>query len=568
MRIGTALLIGVVAAGAVAAEAGITLTAVGSTVRVRPEGDFRGADSVDIACAQGEYESFQVVVTALGGTVTSGKVSISALTGADGTAIPAEGVKVYREVYIPVRHSAPRATCAPGWIPDALVPFVNPYTGESVEEPRWSRDGLVGGHFGANNFDVWENHHQPLWVDVYVPQGQTPGVYTGAVLVQADGVESVEIAVRLEVWGFALPDGPTHENHFGGFSRVAGYHGVEPESEAYQVLEDRYIEMMAAHRINPTLPNRLRPPVAEDGAVTFDEALDARFSEFVARYHVTNIDVPRAPFGDVLGADRAKAQNYYRTWYAYLERKGWADRAYLYMLDEPNDPEAYEAVRQLGAMVKEGAPKLRRLVVEQPYTQHPDWGVLDGAIDIWCPLFGFVHEPSVQAKQAQGDAVWSYTALVQTAPAYHPEFEAVKGDRPPFWQLDFPVVSYRIAPWLNRRYGITGLLYWSTVYWGAPDRNPWLDPGFRIRWNDDGALFYPGKDAGIEGPIASMRLKNLRDGMEDYEYFVVLENLGGKEAVEAIVREAVPTWGSWNQDTDTLPALRRRLAGEILARVK
>lgn len=77
-------------------------------------------------------------------------------------------------------------------------------------------------------------------------------------------------------------------------------------------------------------------------------------------------------------------------------------------------------------------------------------------------------------------------------------------------------------------------------------------------------LFYPGTDAGINGPIASVRLKNLRDGMEDYEYFVLLEKCGGEAIIEEIVKNAVPTWGSWDQDTDRLLERRRKIASEIL----
>jgi hypothetical protein len=332
-------------------------------------------------------------------------------------------------------------------------------------------------------------------------------------------------------------------------------------------LEERYSAMMAAHRINPPLPRRLNPPVGDDGAITVSDKLDQEITAFVTRHHLTNIDVPRAPFGDVLGADREKAKAFYRSWYAYLDRKGWAKGAYLYMLDEPNDPDAYELVRKLGALVQEAEPRLRRLVVEQPYTQNPGWGTLDGSIDIWCPLFGFIHEPSVQRVLAQGDEVWSYSALVQPAPAgYFPEYDQVKDHNPPYWQIDFPVMSYRIAPWLNRRYGITGLLYWSAVYWGSPNRNPWDDPGFRVRWNGDGFLFYPGTDAGIDGPVASIRLKNLRDGMEDYEYLAILESRGGVAVVNEVVRAAVPTWGSWDQDPYRIFELRRRLAEEIVRR--
>ena len=58
----------------------------------------------------------------------------------------------------------------------------------------------------------------------------------------------------------------------------------------------------------------------------------------------------------------------------------------------------------------------------------------------------------------------------------------------------------------------------------------------------------------------------LRDGMEDYEYFVLLESLGGTEDVERAVREAVPTFATWNQDPKALPRLRSQLAEAILAR--
>jgi hypothetical protein len=560
------LLIFLTHAGMATGQSSIKLVVVSPTLRVSQEGAVEGAGSADIACARGEWESFQVVVTAVGGGLEDVDASVSELKSVEGHALKAENVVLYREAYVAVRHSAPRATCPPGLTPDPLIPFVNPYTGERILEPKWKDDKRLGPRFGAAGFEVWPDRHQPLWVDVYVPKETAPGGYEGAMKVTAKNAAPAEIPVRVTVWDFVLPDGPTHENHFGGFSYLKTYHHIEKDTEAYARLEERYVEMMAANRINPPIPGRLIPNVAENGTGQFDEATDQRWTEFVAKYHVTNIPIPNAPFGDVRGKDRTKAIQFYRSWYAYLARKGWAARAYLYMLDEPNDAEAYERVRQLGALVHEAEPRLRRLVVEQPYTENPDWGVLDGVVDIWCPLFGFIHEPSVQRVQAQGNTVWSYTALVQKAPPYHPEYEKVKNDDPPYWQIDFPVTGYRIAPWLNWRYGITGLLYWSTVYWASPDRDPWDDPGFRIRWNGDGALFYPGDDAGIEGPVASIRLKNLRDGMEDYEYFVILMQRGGRAVVDEVVRNAVPTWGSWVQEPNRLLELRRRLAEAILTR--
>ncbi len=564
-RLGIVLATGWLLFGATAlAGPRIGLAAFPPTLRIGQEGPIEGAAAAELAGARGEYESVQVAVTALDGGLKGVNVSMGSLRSTDGREVAPECVVLYREAYVPVRHSAPRATCPPGLVADPLIPFKNPYTGESIPEPRWHGDEREGPRFGAAGFEVWQDRHQPLWMDVRIPRDAVPGLYEGTLRVTADGAAAAEMPVRVTVWDFTLPEGPTHENHFGGVEGIAGHHHLKTDSEAYQRLEERYAEMLAEHRINPAIPGRLLPKPGPDGALQVDEATDRALSDFVARYHVTNIGIPHAPFGDALGADRGKALRFFQSWQEYLEKKGWLERAYHYMLDEPNDPEAYERVRSLGALVHEAAPRLRRLVVEQPYCENPAWGALDGAIDLWCPLFGFIHEPSVRRVQAQGNAVWSYTALVQSAPPYHPEFDTVKGDNPPYWQIDFPVTAYRIAPWLNRRYGVTGLLYWSCVYWGSPDRNPWDDPGFRIRWNGDGFLFYPGDDAGIEGPVASIRLKNLRDGMEDFEYFVLLEQRGGREVVEELVRTAVPTWGSWAQGPGTLPGLRQRLAEAIL----
>ena len=548
----------------VAGAGTIQLTAVPSALRVGQEGQIDGAEAAEVSGARGEFESFQIVVTAVGGNLQGITARMSPLTKEGGGTLAVESVSIYNEVFIPARHSSPQATVAPGLIADPLVPFVNPYTDEEVREPRWRGERREGARFGATGFDVWQDRHQPLWIDVEIPKDAAPGVYSGTFSVGARSAQPATIPVRVTVWDFDLPAGPTHENHFGHFSYMARYHRLEENSEKYRLLEDRYIAMMAAHRINPPLPRRLYPKTAEDGTAQFDEETDRRITQFVEQYHVTNIEVPRAPFSDVLTTNRDKTLRYYRSWYAWLKKKGWAERAYLYMLDEPNDKAAYEQVRLLGALVHQAEPGLRRLVVEQPYSQNPDWGSIDEAIDIWCPLFAFLEESSIQRVQGQGDVVWSYTALCQRAPSYHPEYGKVRNDDPPYWQIDFPVLSYRIAPWLNRRYGVTGLLYWTTVCWTGPQRNPWDDPGFRVQFNGEGALFYPGEDAGIDGPVASIRLKCLREGMEDYEYFTLLEKLGGKAIVDEAVRSAVPTWGAWNQDPRQLLRLREHVAAEIL----
>lgn len=550
-----------------APQPALSIMVMPPTVRARPTEipwDFTPLKTIH--AARNEVESLQFAVSAMKENLAKVRVELSPFTSTSGAALPAEATTLYRAVHVHVRHSSPRATEAPGLIPDPLVPLVDPYTGTALTTHYWNGDALEGAAYGGMPFDLWAGHNEVIWLDVHVPADAAPGDYTATLTVTAENAEAVAQPITLTVWDFTLPDGPTHENHFGGFGSLAAYHKLESESPEFIELEERYSAALAAHRLSPEIPHRLFPRAGEDGAAQFTPEIDQAITDFVNRHHVTNFDIPGAPFGDAPAENRAKSVNFLRSWYAYLEGKGWADRSYLYMLDEPNEVEAYQRVIDLGAMVREAHPKIRRLVVEQTYTQDPTWPNLEESIDIWCPLFGFVDEPSIQRLQGQGEHVWSYTALTQTAPPYHPDYENVKNDLPPFWEIDFPVTAYRVAPWLNRRYGITGLLYWSTVYFGSPDRDPWVDPGFRVRWNGEGALFYPGDAVGIHGPIASIRLKNLRDGMEDYEYFALLEQLGGKEEVEAIIREAVPTWGTWRQDPETLRQLRVKLAEAILRR--
>jgi hypothetical protein len=195
---------------------------------------------------------------------------------------------------------------------------------------------------------------------------------------------------------------------------------------------------------------------------------------------------------------------------------------------------------------------------------------MDPAIDIWCPLFAFIDSASIDSKLKHGDEVWSYTALSQRAPEYHPDYEKVKDYDSPYWHIDAKLTSYRSPTWMNWHYGITGLLYWSSVQISDSKTglmDPWLLPAFSesdSQFNGGGHLMYPGVPCGIDGPVSSIRLKNVRDSMEDWEYFAILEKLAGKDAVNKIVSDVAPNWWGTSEDPLVIHAARERLAAEIL----
>ena len=559
----------------------IELTALSSMERIGQDQESHGAAAVEIKAARNEVESFQVVVAAPEESISIVKVEISDLVGQAGSKIAKENIRLFREEYIRVRMSTPRAELPPGLYPDPLVPFIDPETGKPIEpltstSKRWGEPATTSGHdMYAVPFEVFKGQNQPIWVDVHVPKDAAAGTYRGQLSVHARGGVSEQIPVALTVWAFTLPDGPTHKNHFGGFSNVARSFNVERGSDKFREIEMRYCQAMAEHRINPPIPSHLLPEVNDDGSLNVIPQRHEALKKFISELHVTDFEIPRVRFARLPSStlkpdyktislpNEEKTKRYYREFYKYLKDNGWEKRAYVYMLDEPNLRENYEQVLVLGRLVHEAVPQLKCLVVEQTYPQDPSWPDIDPAVDIWCPLWSFIDRDSISDKLAHGDEVWSYTALVQRSPRYHPQYEQVKDLDPPYWHIDRPLTVYRVPTWINYQYGITGLLYWSTV---TTVIEPWFNPAFAHprHYNGGGFLFYPGVPCGIDGPVAGMRVKNLRDGMEDYEYLALLEQRAGAKAAKEIVDIVAPNWWNFSKDGRQFLAAREKLAKEIL----
>ena len=558
----------------------IALTALNSMERIGQNQKTYGATTVKIRSARNEVESFQVVVAAPKENINVVKVEVSDLIGQDGSKIGKGNIRLFREEYVRVRMSTSRAELPPGLYPDPLVPFINPINGEPIEpltrrQRRWGEPATTSGYdMYAVPFEVFKEQNQPVWVDVHVPKNVAAGIYRGQLSVFARGGISERIPVNVTVWDFTLSDGPTHRNHFGSFGNVARYFNIERNSDRFEQIEMRYCQAMAEHRINPPIPHYLLPQVNDDGSLKIIPERHKALKEFITKLHVTDFEIPRAPFArlpgstlrpdykTISGANRTKAQRYYKDYYKYLKDNGWEKRAYVYLLDEPNLRGNYEQVLVLGRLVHEAAPQLKCLVVEQTYLQDPSWPDIDPAVDIWCPLWSFIDRKTINDKIAHGDEVWSYTALVQRAPRYHPQYQSVKDFDPPYWHIDRPLTAYRVPTWINYQYNITGLLYWSTV---TTVLEPWSNPAFAHprHYNGGGFLFYPGVPCGIDGPVTSMRMKNLRDGMEDYEYFAILEKLADKMTVKKIVDTIAPNWWNFSRNANKFLAAREKLAQQI-----
>jgi hypothetical protein len=177
------------------------------------------------------------------------------------------------------------------------------------------------------------------------------------------------------------------------------------------------------------------------------------------------------------------------------------------------------------------------------------------AVDVWVVLpAGYVSSGRLIAEaESAGSEVWSYNALSQDG--YSPK-----------WLIDFDPIGIRLqAGYISQTLTLSGLLYWRVDDWGP---NPWsqvnnLGTFAAANYPGEGVLVYPGEPAGLTGVAPSIRLKQLRDGVQDYEYVQMLKRCGhGRFALDTI-RAVAPDWVNWTRDPSALAATRQKLGDEL-----
>jgi hypothetical protein len=152
---------------------------------------------------------------------------------------------------------------------------------------------------------------------------------------------------------------------------------------------------------------------------------------------------------------------------------------------------------------------------------------------------------------------------------------------------DTPLLATeRMLPYYCFKYGVGGFEFWGLAWWTY---DPWKigwhqfirqsDEGKKYYWvrypNGDGFLAYPGNPVGVTGPLSTIRLEQVREGLEDYEALAMLADLAAKakqagqsttaaERALAMARELVtiPNAGGLRSteilpDPDRIPQIRK-----------
>lgn len=107
--------------------------------------------------------------------------------------------------------------------------------------------------------------------------------------------------------------------------------------------------------------------------------------------------------------------------------------------------------------------------------------------------------------------------------------------------IDRPGGDHRLIGWALWRFG--GDFAWlrDVSYFPAKGGEPLSDDPRNELGNGARALIYPGAELGLDKPLASVRLKLLREAAEDYEYLSILEGAGLAAYADELAAGVVPT---------------------------
>ncbi|NQT13964.1 MAG: DUF4091 domain-containing protein [Planctomycetes bacterium] len=471
-------------AKASAPDAPFVATVLPSTERLDGSPDFfrkirRFSRTVTCSAARREYEGFQVIVMGRrGAEPVAVSVSVSDLVHEDGTTrIPASEVAWGRVERVTTEE------------PDLPVAFVGAIPDVIIEDgaPVTAPPGDFGG----------------LFCRIHTGEA-TAGRYEGRLTLKA-GEFTETIRIVLTVRDFALPRRGSLRTAFCFFEDYyRRWHDLETLSDARR---EAIYEFLLRYRLSPC---NIYSGAAPHPDLKFLEKYRERINFFTVGRMGEGTDT------EIRERVAARADLFRKVREAGLE-----DSMVFYGFDElAMHMNHLPAAVKISGALRAAWPELKMMQTSFPIPE------LQPLYNVWAPLFHEFAEPErlavLQSMRARGDRIWWYAADAPRHPC-------------PNFFLDYPVFDCRVIGTLSYLHRVEGILYWCVNReWqtNMDVRKQWPDAawkshifhahtGKRKYKNGMGNLVYPGRDGAL---CASLRLENLRDGLEDHEYLCALDD--------------------------------------------
>ncbi len=485
------------------------------------------ASDYRLAAARNEHESFQAVVYPLTDELANVTWELSSLANRQGETIGADvrlvGYVETKQPSYPVDFN--------GWWPDPLLDF------------KTSVDSVPG------------NEVLPLWVTVDVPETAKAGMYRGTLTVAAAGVAPQTVDIACEVWDFAIPK---HTHLKTALSWRGHLPQLYPEDQVEAMTRKYHDWMLEEYHLNPN--NIYGGP---DPSWDVERLKELRAKGLNA-INLTYVTAPREPSfnegaywkgfeGKVAAIKKALAT---------VEAAGCRDIAFIYCFDERPSSQL-DVVFETAARLKELWPDIPVMTTayDRTFGMERDNGT---AMDIWVPLTPHFDDNAENIAKAQelGRDIWWYVCI---------------GPKHPYanWFVEWPAIEGRLLMGaMTAKYEPGGFLYYAVNRWPLNKKvitdgpkTDWNPASYKIN-NGDGSIMCAGPD----GPLATIRIENIRDGIEDYEYYLLLRDLLKAKKRSAALGEVpsavVEDLSHFTYDPQVLYNERERVAREILRLVQ
>ena len=534
---------------------------------------------ITIYATQGEFADLQVHVVAPSGGYSALTVSSSSFVQSSPSSytIPAPStssnkIVVYREAYITTTtksNSGPAYYNTTGAFPDALIPTIDPYY-----------------HQTTNAFPVAvaANQTQSAWVDIFVPLAAPSGYYLGSITVSNSSTTLATLPVILAVWqwpsaqGGYMPTTPTLPSfmQFGWHNFCAVVVGTCSDANADSdggvifmdhrwtmtdpintINSSQYAMLLGGGTTGVTTATSIIPGATTTGVNW--RSLTGLWSE---QQFVTDFGSITYPSGSTGGSTPyPKTTPFYQT------------------ADEPgNSSSAWASLCSAGTAAHAVTPSLATeatttIAFANTYSGTNcldiitvNVGTLEGnGSNNPTGLLRSTYNSWLSHSNPDGikPMLWSYISCYSTpcGSGYGAPYNYVN------YAIDGRPASNRGMEWMTYFHQQTGELYYYTqcAWTGnsynngcgvALNNDPWTNQYFSGN-NGDGTLAYPsssgttqhvtlqsGSQLTTQIWIPSIRMKHMRDGMQDWEYMNALTVAGqGSFVMNQIASSSAPTPG-------------------------
>lgn len=441
--------------------------------------DVAASKAVDVA--RNESESLQLVVVPFGQSLKNCRIQFGKFSGPGGASLPAQSLDARVVGFVQTRQPAYEVDYV-GWWPDPLLDFMK-------------------------SVDIEPEIAQTFWVRVKAPKTQRAGTYNGEILILADGRPATTLKLTVKVRDFEMPDRSPMllSNQISGAEFFNKYSNEDWSTLKYKVtdfLSDYYIDYDNMYRHGPPdfdLLKRLRDK--------------GRLSAFCLST-LSHTSFPANMSEEAYQKAFATLVSEIEAGYQIAKKEELLKYAYLYGMDEIPVPH-YPILKRLATDIKAKYPDLPILTTAMDFS----YGERSGATDVdgWVPI---IHEYDLERAdklRAKGKKVWWYTCQSPSHPY-------------PNIFTEYPSIDIRLLMgFMAAKMRPDGFLYYCLFRDQGPPRKAitsgpfteWDPCAFIEPFNGEGYLAYPGSDG--RAPMASIRLENFRDGLEDYAYHKILK---------------------------------------------